>query len=400
MNIDTILNTIKLGVNEIISEDDLRNLILNKKDLIIKAGFDPTTEFLHLGHIVILKKLRQFQDFGYKIRFLIGDFTASIGDPSGKNTSRKHITKSVIIKNYKTYYNQIFKILNPSLTIIHYNSTWFNLLNIHSFIELSSLSTVSQLLERSDFKSRYNLNKSISIHEFIYPLLQGYDSVFLKSDIEIGGIDQKFNFLLARDLQKKYGQKPQVLIMMPILNGMDGKNKMSKSLENCININDNYYDIFCKVMSIPDSLMEEYFIYLGFLSDIEYKSFCVKLKNPMEVKLHLSFQIVSLIYDKILAEKAKDRFINFFSKRKIPDDIELVSINVLSSKILLYNILLKISFIKSYSDFKRFLKSGAIKVNGVVVSKRLFNLKIDQSYFLQVGKKKIIKVFFKKKVIS
>ena len=215
-----------------------------KKDLNIKVGFDPTTERLHLGHVVLLRKLRLFQDFGYRVSFLIGDFTAMIGDPSGRSDARKQIDRNVIVSNFAKYNEQVFKILDPKLTTIYFNSSWLNNLDISSFINLMSSITVSRLIERNDFKARYLINKPIYLHEFVYPLLQAYDSVFMNADIEFGGIDQKFNFLLSRGLQKKFGYFPQVVIMMPILKGLDGKNKMSKSLQNCINIDDSFYDIF------------------------------------------------------------------------------------------------------------------------------------------------------------
>ena len=396
-DINYIFNVIKSGVSEIISEHELYDLIKKKDKLVIKVGFDPTTCDLHLGHVVILKKLRQFQDFGYNICFLIGDFTAMIGDPSGRGESRNQLDKNRIINNYKTYSEQIFKILKPDLTKIYFNSSWFNFFGIENFINLLSFTTVSRLLERSDFKSRYVSGKSIFIHEFIYPLLQSYDSVFIESDIEIGGIDQKFNLLLARDIQKRFKQKSQVLIMMPILNGLDGKNKMSKSLFNCVNINDNFYDIFCKIMSIPDFLMKEYFIFLGFLSMEEYDNFFNSQNNPMLVKIKLAFNIVSLIYDKHLAIQAQERFFRFFSKKKILDnDVELVSLNIINDELLLSHALYKINLVLSNSDFKRLLKCGAIKINSNVIKNRNFILKSNIVYFMQVGKKKFIKLFLKK----
>lgn len=393
---DEAFKIIKSGVHEIVSEDELFYLISSKKDLVIKVGFDPTTSALHLGHVVILKKLRDFQKFGHKICFLIGDFTAMIGDPSGRGNSRKQINKDDVINNYKTYTEQIFKILDPGLTRIYFNSVWFNDFCLDSFIKLLSFSTVSRLLERSDFKLRYKECKPIGLHEFIYPLLQAYDSVFVKADIEIGGIDQKFNLLLGREIQKRFGEKQQVLIMMPILNGLDGKNKMSKSLGNSVNITDDFYDIFCKIMSIPDILMEEYFLFLGFLSVSEYKNFFLKNENPMFIKLNLAYRIVSLIYDKVLADKAKSMFINHFSQKVFSDGVETISLDIKCDFILLYDVLLSIKFLDSYSDFKRLLKQSAIKVNKSVICERLCSLASGKSYFLQVGKKKFVKIFLKK----
>lgn len=393
---DEVFKVIKFGVHEIVSEDELCSLIRSKKDLIVKVGFDPTTSALHLGHVVILKKLKDFQKFGYKICFLIGDFTAMIGDPSGKSNTRKQIDKDDIVDNYKTYTEQIFKILDPNLTYVYFNSVWFSDFCLDNFIKLLSCTTVSRILERSDFKLRYKDCKPIGIHEFIYPLLQAYDSFFVKADIEIGGIDQKFNLLLGREIQKRFGEKQQVLIMMPILNGLDGKSKMSKSLGNSVNITDNFYDVFCKIMSISDSLMEEYFLFLGFLSCDEYKAFFTKNENPMLVKLDLAYRVVSLIHDDILAQKAKSMFIDHFSQKTFFDGVDVISLDVESEDVLLYDVLFRIKFMDTYSDFKRLLKQGAIKIDKVVVCDRLYSLVSGSYYFLQVGKKKFVKIFLKK----
>lgn len=393
---DEVFKIIKSGVHEIVSEDELLYLISSKKDLVIKVGFDPTTSALHLGHVVILKKLRDFQKLGYKICFLIGDFTAMIGDPSGRSNCRKQINKDDVMNNYKTYTEQIFKILDPNLTCVYFNSVWFDECCLDSFIKLLSFTTVSRLLERSDFKLRYKECKPIGLHEFIYPLLQAYDSVFVKADIEIGGIDQKFNLLLGREIQKRFGEKPQVLIMMPILNGLDGKSKMSKSLGNSVNITDDFYDVFCKIMSIPDVLMEEYFLFLGFLSANEYKDFFLKNENPMSVKLDLAYRIVSLIHNESLADKAKNMFINHFSQKTFSDGVEVISLDIKCDFISLYDVLSSIKFLDSYSDFKRLLKQGAVKVDKIAIYERLFSLSSGKSYFLQVGKKKFAEIFLKK----
>jgi len=394
-SIESIFNFIKSGASEIISEDELRLLILKKK-LVIKVGFDPTTSDLHLGHVVILKKLRQFQNLGYCICFLIGDFTAMIGDPSGRSKSRKSLSKEDVMCNYKTYSEQIFRILDPLLTKIYFNSIWFNFFGINNLLDLISSTTLSRLLERNDFKVRYESNKPISINEIIYPFLQGYDSVFLESDIEVGGIDQKFNFLLSRDLQKKHNQKPQVSIMMPILLGIDGKNKMSKSLGNCINLSDDPYDVFCKVMSIPDFLMQDYFIHLSFLSKSEYFDMLNSYDNPMTLKIKLAVNIVSLLYNELLAEKSRVRFNDYFSKGLLSDDIEKLFLYVKSDKLLLFDILCEIKFLSTRSDFKRLLKFNSIRVDGIVVNDRCFYLNINNFYFLQVGKKKVVKIYLKK----
>ncbi|HIH2763545.1 MAG TPA: tyrosine--tRNA ligase [Candidatus Azoamicus sp.] len=393
MNVDKILTILKFTSCEIISENEFYDLLTFKKELIIKIGFDPTTERLHLGHVVLLRKLRLFQDFGYTISFLIGDFTAMIGDPSGRSDVRNQITRDVIINNFKTYTQQVFKILNPNLTIIYFNSSWLDSLRITSFIKLMSTTTVSRLLERNDFKERYLLNKPIYLNEFIYPLLQAYDSVFMNADIEFGGIDQKFNFLLTRNLQKKFGYSSQVVIMMPILKGLDGKNKMSKSLQNCINIDDNFYDMFCKVMSILDALIKDYYVFLNFLTLPEYELLVSKTEDFMALKVDLAFKIVSLFYDTSLAEEAKLRFINYFSKKNVFDNVVVTFFTIEESTILLSDFLVNFKFVFSHSEFKRLLKQGSIKVNSLIISDRTFCLEVNTHYFIKLGKKIVFRAF-------
>lgn len=395
MNIDKILSLLKDSCCEIINEDELFELLKLKKDLVIKVGFDPTTERLHLGHVVLLRKLRIFQDFGYKVSFLIGDFTAMIGDPSGRSDTRKQISREVIVKNFKTYKDQVFKILNPDLTVVYFNSSWLTNLSISSFIKLMSSTTVSRLIERNDFKTRYLENKSIHMHEFIYPLLQAYDSVFMNADIEFGGVDQKFNFLLARSLQKKFGVSSQVAIMAPILIGLDGKNKMSKSLHNCLNIDDDFYDMFCKIMSIPDSLVKDYYVFLGFVCLNDYDFFVSSFSNFMDVKFDLAVKVVSLLYDSLRAENAKFKFINYFSKRNIFDGIDIKYFNISSSFIQLSDFLVKFKFISSYSEFKRLIKSCSIEINSSIISDRTFTLSLDVCYSIRIGKRIVFKFILK-----
>lgn len=396
-SLEYIFNIIKSGSSEIISESDLKHMLFKKKNLIIKAGFDPTSKNLHLGHFIILKKLRQFQDLGYFVYFIIGDFTAMIGDPTGRINSRKFLNKNEIINNYKSYSKQIFKILNPFLTKIYFNSLWLNELNINSLLNLMCSTNITKILERSDFKNRYNSNRSINMNEFIYPFLQGYDSVFIESDIEVGGIDQKLNFLLSRDLQKKYNQKPQSFIMMPILTGLDGNNKMSKSLNNCINFLDSPYDIFCKVMSIPDNLISEYFVNLFFLSKLDYLKKFEIYKNPMDIKKKLAYNIVSNLYNEKSAIKSEQDFVSFFSEKKILEDINVINLEVSLAKVLLFDVLYQINFITSISDFKRFLKFKSVKVNNIIIVDKKFFLESNNFYFIQIGKIKFIKIFLKKK---
>ena len=394
---DNIFNYLKLGTHEIISETEFRNLLLNKKELVVKIGFDPTSDKLHLGHYVILKKLRDFQLCGYNIHLIIGDFTASIGDPSGKSAARKSLYIDDVKQNYIYYSEYIFKFLIKDLTYIYFNSTWFNFINISDFIQLLSFSTVAKILERSDFKGRYINNKSISLHEFIYPVLQSYDSVFLHADIEIGGIDQKFNLLLARDLQKFYFQTSQVLIMMPILTGLDGINKMSKSLNNCIFLDEDYYNIFCKVMSLSDDLISQYFIYLGFLNAEEYVDLCYIENNIMFRKMNLAFKIVSCLYNEFLASDAKLKFINRVSKKIVDYDVELVNLYISFDSITLLNLFFMINFVDTVAEFKRAIKSKSIKIDGIVISGRNYVLCLDTVYLVQMGKKKSIKIILKKK---
>jgi tyrosyl-tRNA synthetase len=365
----------------------------DKKKLIIKIGFDPTTENLHLGHLVLLRKLKSLQEMGFLVYIVIGDFTALIGDPSGRNLSRPILNKENIIKNYSNYIDQIKKFLIFEKTFVYFNSSWFNNFDFNNLMNIMLSTTVNRMLERSDFKIRFSTNKSICIHEFIYPLFQAYDSVFLNSDIEIGGIDQKFNFLLSRELQKKFFQREQTCLMMPILIGIDGKNKMSKSLNNSINLTDDFYDIFCKTMSIPDFLIDDYFINLSLLC--EKKLFALKLiyKNPMDLKLHLSHNIVEIIYNLDKADIAKSMFIDFFSKKTFSSDLEVKNIYIDKEKISIYYILSKLNLINSYSEFKRFLKFGSIKLNNKVILDKNFELKVNILYFLKFGKKKFLKIF-------
>lgn len=393
---DNIFNFLKSSVAEIVSEFEFKELLFRKKNIVIKLGFDPTSDDLHLGHYIILKKLSDFQKCGYSTHIIVGDFTAGIGDPSGKSVARKVIHFNEIKKNYSFYDKIFFKILDKNLTYIYFNSIWFNFIYLSDFIQLVSFITVSRLLERSDFKNRYLNNKPIGVHEFIYPLLQSFDSVFLRTDIEIGGIDQKFNLLLARNLQKIFFQNEQVLIMMPILIGLDGINKMSKSLNNYISLNEDPYDIFCKIMSLPDKLLKDYFIFLSLSNDYFYEKLLEEFKNLMDVKILLAFKIVEFLYDGVLALKSKLRFINRVSNKIFDYDCDIITFNIEFENIFLFSFLLDIKFILSVSDFKRLLKSNAIKVNNKIIFDKNYKLYINNIYFLQCGKKKYMKIFLKK----
>lgn len=396
MNILDKVNFIKNGSEEIIFEKDLELLFNKKKDLVIKVGFDPTSIDLHLGHFVLFKKLRDFQLLGYKVSILIGDFTALIGDPSGRKDKRTSLTEEEVINNYKTYSEQIFKILDKDLTNIFFNSSWLSKLSIKDFIKISSMSTVARMLERSDFKNRYEENISIGINEFLYPFLQAYDSVFLKADIELGGIDQKFNLLLGRELQKRFGQTQQVIIMMPIINGLDGKKKMSKSFNNYIAIGDSAYSVFCKIMSISDDLMKDYFVALGFYNLVEVDNLFTKCLNFMDLKFELAFKITSILNGNESAVCSKNKFIDQFCNKSLPDNIDVLCLYTNDFGLFIIDVLLRTNLIFSISEGKRLLRSRAIKVDNSIVEDRNFLFNIDKSYIIQVGKLKFIKVFIKK----
>jgi tyrosyl-tRNA synthetase len=396
MSFDKIIETIISSSLEVVSLDELKNLISLKNNFVIKIGFDPTTSDLHLGHLAIILKLRKLQDLGFRVNVIIGDFTAMIGDPSGKNAARPPLSRKKIISNYQNYHSQIYKFLLPDLTNIYFNSSWYNFFSFDNFIKLLSFSTVSRMLERNDFKNRFDSNSPIFINEFVYPLLQAYDSVFLDVDLEIGGMDQKFNFLIGREVQKKFFQKNQVCLMMPLLLGTDGKNKMSKSLHNCINLNDDAYDIFCKVMSIPDFLIKDYLIYLDILDFKEYESFILSFDNPMKLKSFLAYKIVCLIYNESSAELSKNKFFDIFSKKIFPVDINITNLTFGCSTVYLYDVLSTLSVVSSKSDFKRFLSCRSIEINDEIVVNKLFVFDFNVVYYLKFGKKQFFKIFLKK----
>jgi tyrosyl-tRNA synthetase len=360
MSIQDTLNKLSRGTTEIISLADLETKLKEGRPLRIKAGFDPTAPDIHLGHTVLLRKMKQFQDLGHKIVLLIGDFTAQVGDPTGRNELRKKMSMADIEKNAGTYKAQIFKILDPQKTQVVFNSSWLSQLKPQDFLELSAHSTVAQMLARSDFKKRFESGKEISLLEFIYPLLQGYDSVHLKADVELGGTDQKFNLLMGRQLQEAYGQKPQVVLMTPLLEGTDGVNKMSKSLGNTIGINDDPNEIFGKVMSISDKLMLRYFEILT-----EQDLTAVKRMHPKEAKLHLAQMIVEMFYPIEESLKARLNFENTFSRHKVPE-------NILEHKIIagekLIDILAVTKIVATKNEARRLIKEGAISHDNKVIS--------------------------------
>jgi len=353
------MNELLKGTADIVGLEDLKTKLAKKKPLIIKLGADPSAPDLHLGHFVVLKKLRQFQDLGHQVVFLIGDFTASIGDPTGKNEMRKPLTREEILENSQTYQEQVFKILDKSKTIIRYNSEWLNVLTPTDFIKLASQYTVARMLERDDFSIRYKSGVAIGIHEFMYPLTQGYDSVALKSDVELGGTDQRFNLIVGRDLQKSYGQEPQVCMMCPILEGLDGVKKMSKSLGNTINFNDSPKDIFGKIMSISDELMWRYFQVLFSTEDAQIES--MKKEHPKTIKEQLALEVVSLFYPKKEADQARTEFNEVFAKGNLPQDIPEYKIHYIQLKDLQVLDLLHMSgLVESKGEARRLFQGAAI----------------------------------------
>ncbi len=392
------LEIIKRGSDEIIPEDAFKKLLTSKKKLTVKAGFDPTSADLHLGHTVLINKLKAFQDLGHTVIFLIGDFTGLIGDPSGVNETRPNIDEKKLAENSKTYADQVFKILDKKKTKIKFNSSWFKKMKPDEFIRLSSIMTVARMLERDDFKKRYENNKPISLHEFLYPLVQGFDSYALKADIELGGTDQKFNLLVGREVQKHFGQDEQVIITVPLLEGLDGVKKMSKSLNNYIALNDEPNEMFGKIMSISDNLMWRYFDLLSFKSNDEIASFRDKVKNgenPMTFKKKLATEIVERFYDKKSSENAEIAFTNVFSNKLEPSEVPIFEINETSS-ISIVELLthedLGNEFIQSKSECRRLIKQSGIKMNNKKVENPDLLINLGEENYFQIGKRKHLKI--------
>ena len=392
------LEIIKRGSDEIIPEDAFKKLLTSKKKLTVKAGFDPTSADLHLGHTVLINKLKAFQDLGHTVIFLIGDFTGLIGDPSGVNETRPNIDEKKLAENSKTYADQVFKILDKKKTKIKFNSSWFKKMKPDEFIRLSSIMTVARMLERDDFKKRYENNKPISLHEFLYPLVQGFDSYALKADIELGGTDQKFNLLVGREVQKHFGQDEQVIITVPLLEGLDGVKKMSKSLNNYIALNDEPNEMFGKIMSISDNLMWRYFDLLSFRSNDEISSFRDKVKNgenPMTFKKKLATEIVERFYDKKSSENAEIAFTNVFSNKLEPNEVPIFEINEtsgISIVELLTHEVLGNEFIQSKSECRRLIKQSGIKMNNKKVENPDLLINLGEENYFQIGKRKHLKI--------
>ena len=389
------LKLINRGTDEILTESDLKKKLDSGKQLIIKAGFDPTAPDLHLGHTVLLNKLRHFQDLGHRVVFLIGDFTGRIGDPSGTNKTRPTLDAKDLEENAKTYEKQVFKILKKDLTDVRFNSEWCEKLGADGLIRLAAKYNVARMLERDDFSKRFSENKSIAIHEFLYPLVQGYDSVALKADVELGGTDQKFNLLVGRELQRDYDQEPQVVITVPILEGLDGVKKMSKSLNNYVAIDEDPDEMFGKIMSISDDLMWRWFELLSFMSEDEINSLKKEMqdgKNPRDIKFILAEEIVDRFHKDGDGQKCKELFLNRFQKGQIPENVDSVKVNIDGESILLVNLLKETNMIASVSEGNRLIKQGGIKVNSEKVNDPKFEISINSENLYQVGKRRFLKI--------
>ena len=388
------LELIKRGIDEVLTEDDLVSKLKSKKQLTVKVGFDPTAPDLHLGHTVILNKMRHFQDLGHKVVFLIGDFTGRIGDPSGKNKTRPSLDKEELEKNAKTYSDQVFKILNKDLTDIRFNSEWCEDLGADGIIGLASKYNLGRMLERDDFSKRYKANQQIAIHEFLYPLIQAYDSIALNADVEMGGTDQKFNLLVGRELQRAFDQEPQVCITLPILEGLDGTNKMSKSLDNYVGINEDPDEMFGKIMSISDDLMWRWFELLSFRPINEVNELKKEVKsgmNPRDTKILLAEEIIERFHSKEDAENAKNTFLDRFQKGAKPKEIEMFSIS-LDDDIAIGNLLKESGLVQSTSEAMRLVKQGAVKINDEKIDDPKLSIERNQELLVQVGKRRFLKI--------
>jgi tyrosyl-tRNA synthetase len=393
--IEQQLTVIKRGCDELLIEAELREKLKTGRPLRIKAGFDPTAPDLHLGHTVLLNKLRQFQELGHDILFLIGDFTGMIGDPTGKNATRPPLTPDEVARNAETYTEQVFKILDRRRTEVVFNSSWMNELGAAGMIRLGATHTVARMLERDDFQKRYRANQPIAIHEFLYPLVQGYDSVALKADVELGGTDQKFNLLMGRELQKHYGQPPQAILTMPLLEGLDGVNKMSKSLGNYVGINESASDIFGKLMSVSDKLMWRYIELLSFepLSTIEqWKGEVAAGRNPRDIKVAFAQEVVARFHGMAAAAAALQDFEARFKQGEIPVDIPEVTLDSGGSEIGVAQVLKQAKLTASTSDAMRVIDQGGVRLDGKKVSDKSLAFRAGAVLVLQVGKRKFARV--------
>ncbi len=395
-SVEESLELIRRGADEILVEKELVTKLDRGRPLRVKAGFDPTAPDLHLGHTVLINKLRQFQDLGHEVMFLIGDFTGMIGDPTGKSATRPPLTREQVLENAKSYEEQIYKILDPEKTLVLFNSSWMGEMNAADLIQLAARHTVARMLERDDFNKRYRNGQPIAIHEFLYPLVQGYDSVAMKADVELGGTDQKFNLLVGRQLQEAYGQEPQVVLTMPILEGLDGVQKMSKSLNNYIGITDAPEEMFGKIMSISDDLMWRYFELLSFRPMSEIERFRQQIDegvNPRDIKFLLGEEIVARFHDKAAAEKARQAFIDRFRKGAMPKDMPEVDLRASTEDGLpIANMLKEAGLVSSTSEAYRMIKQGAVRLDGERVEERNRSLPRGAEVIAQVGKRRFAKV--------
>ncbi|MSP27023.1 MAG: tyrosine--tRNA ligase [Methylococcales bacterium] len=392
---ESVLAQLLRGTDEVLVEHALIKKLAENRPLRIKAGFDPTAPDLHLGHTVLINKLKQFQDLGHEVLFLIGDFTGMIGDPTGKNVTRKPLSREDVLANAQTYQDQIFKILDPAKTQVVFNSTWMNAMSSAELIQLAAKNTVARMLERDDFSKRYKSGQPIAIHEFLYPLIQGYDSVAMKADVELGGTDQKFNLLMGRQLQEVFGQKPQVVITMPILEGLDGVQKMSKSLNNYIGIADAADEMFGKIMSISDVLMWRYFELLSFSPMTEIKAWmkdCEQGANPRNYKVLLAQEIVERFHNKEAAAKALENFEARFQRGAMPDEMDEVTVKGEATGCTITHLLKEAGLTASTSEAIRMINQGAVKIDGEKVSDTKLLLAVGSNHVYQVGKRKFARV--------
>lgn len=395
VNINEQIKIISKGVDEIIGVDELKEKLANNNPLTVKLGLDPSAPDIHLGHTVVLRKLRQLQDLGHDIVIIIGDFTGRIGDPTGKSKARKALTTEQVLKNAKTYEDQIFKVLDKDKTKVKFNSEWLSKMNFEDVIRLGSKMTVARMLEREDFKKRYENQMPISIHEFFYPLMQGFDSVEIKADIELGGTDQRFNLLMGRMLQKEFEQEVQCIIMMPLLEGLDGINKMSKSLGNYIGIDEDAKDMFEKIMTIPDELIVKYFELVTDVHPDEVEKIKESLRdgaNPRDIKMQLGREIVELYHGKEAVRDAEERFKLVFQKREIPEDIKTVVVN--KDNLDLAEIVTNNELVKSKNEFRRLVAQDGVKINGQKL-RNIEDLILGEEIVMQIGKNKFVKIIVK-----
>ena len=394
-SVNDALVEIARGSDEILLQDDLAGKLKRGKPLRVKAGFDPTAPDLHLGHTVLLNKMRQFQDLGHEVIFLIGDFTGMIGDPTGKSATRPPLTRDEVIENARSYEQQIYKVLDPRNTLVMFNSSWMNDMSPADMIQLASRHTVARMLERDDFSKRYKGGQAIAIHEFLYPLIQGYDSVAMRADVELGGTDQKFNLLVGRELQKQYGQEPQVVLTMPILEGLDGVQKMSKSLGNYIGIDEPPGEMFGKIMSISDELMWRYFELLSFRPMAEIQQLRQEVaggRNPRDVKFELGRELVGRFHGAQAAGEAQDGFVARFQKGALPDDLEEKELHATDGGLAIANLLKDAGLTASTSESLRMIKQGAVKIDGERIEDRNLVILTGAEHVFQVGKRRVVKV--------